>query len=327
MKNLLYETPDRVDELPSRANIPLGGSKWGRRKGYRYPYQKVHRFLTSRVGHNWDKVFSEYVHLKWIHDEEKTREKIGQAVEVNTFMKDGKVWYYFHNSWFRCGFVQPQDTNSIPIEKYTGEMFYVHPKTKVLSYKKSTRNEERKQERSEQDKKLVILGDYHQLIKVKGFWYEVKGKPVVPTFDIVVIDGLHYKKVKTLPETNQTATSVHPPFPQTFFGRKVVMAAPKYKKTDDGYYLIPHSEPYYYRSHNQPIGKRDAMMDLTDRRDGYPYYAGGKDYRSVKITLYRQLNSKDLKKFGVKNDPIILTKPACPVCGGVDCYQHNKKLV
>lgn len=322
MKNLLYENPDKVDELPSRANIPLGGSKWGRYKGYRYPYQKVHRFLLSRVGQNWDKVFSEYVHLKWIHDEEKTREKIGHAVESKTFMKNNEIWYYTNNSWFTCGMVY---SNEHRITDYPNEMFYVHPTTKILCYKKSTRNESKKKELEERDSKLVILGDYHQLIKVKGFWYEVKGKPVTPTSDIVVIDGLHYKKVKTLPETKQTATSVRPPFPQTFFGRKVVEETPKYKKTDDGYYLIPHTEPYYYRSHSQPIGKRDAMMDLTDRRDGYPYYTGGKDYRSVKITLYRQLNSKDLKKFGLKNDPIVLIKPACSVCGGVDCYQHNKK--
>ncbi len=313
MKNLLQHTDsfEKLEDLPSRERVALGGGHWGRYKGRDYPHNKVHRFLESRVGVKWDDVFSEFVHLTWIKDEDKTREKIGWDVVFDTMLIDGKV-HYLDESW---GCPRP-----IGEHRWKSGTFYVHPVTKCLGYAKPQKKEPEKKPET-----LRILGDYHQLIKVNGIWHEVKGIPVES--DIVIVDGLHYRKVKTLPESKQMTPAAYPPFPQKFFGRKVMTEPQKYKKTADGYYLIPEPVGYYSRfsSRDEKIGPREAMI-LTNSGTYWERYSSRQKLQSsVKITMNRQLSSKELKKYGLKND-FKATGIPCKVCGNVNCCQeHNNR--
>ncbi len=315
MKNLLQHTDslEKLEDLPSRERVALGGGHWGRYKGRDYPHNKVHRFLESRVGVKWDSVFSEFVHLTWIKDEDKTREKIGWDVVFDTMMIDGKVYHLEKGS----GIPKP-----ISGYRWGSGTFYVHPVTKCLAFAKPEKKEPEKKPET-----LRILGNYHQLIKIKGFWHEVKGKPVKAESDVVVIDGLHYTKSKTLPCSVSQDISVEQAIAENkrFFGRKVIPSLPaKYKKTDDGYYLIPKTTSYYDRHDVSDIGPRDLMIQQPDDHTYWGRYTTRrKRENSVKIILYRQLNSKELKKHGLKNDVKPLDGTPCKVCGSVNCFQDH----
>jgi hypothetical protein len=314
MKNLLQHTDsfEKLEDLPSREKVKLIDG-WGRYKGRDYPHNKVRRFLESRVGVKWDDVFSEFVHLTWIKDEDKTREKLGWDVIFDTVMKDGEI-LYLDEGW---GHLRP-----VSQHRWKQGTFYVHPVTKCLAYAKP-----KKKEPEKKPDIFHILGNYHQLIKIKGFWHEVKGKPVKVESDTVVIDGLHYQKVKKLPETNEMASGVYPPFPQKFFGRNVLTNQPKFKKTEDGYYLIPKPTSYYDRFSDTDIGPRDLMIQPPDDNSSWGRYTTRrKRENSVKIIVYRQLNSKELKKYGVKNDVQPIASRPCKVCGNLNCTQvHNNR--
>jgi len=316
MKNLLQHTDsfEKLEELPNRERVALPGGAWGRYKGRDYPYNKVRRLLESRIGVKWDDVFSEYVHLSWIKDEDKTREKIGWEVVFDTVMKDGKVCY-LDEGW---GCLRP-----VSEHRWKQGTFYVHPVTKCLGYAKPE-----KKDREKKPETYRILGNYHQLIKINGFWHEVKGKAVESESDLVVVDGLHYRKVKTLPASRQMEPAVYPPFPQKFFGRNVITKVTKYKKTDDGYYLIPEPVGYYNKrsAQDEKIGPRDLMIFNHDGTYWGRYNVRRKLENSVKITLERQLSSKELKKYGLKNDIKPIRGIHCKVCGNENCTQeHNNR--
>ncbi len=297
MKNLLQhiDSFDKLEDLPSRSNIPLGGGHWGRRKGRHYPWKKVWRFLESRVGYNWDDVFSEFVHLEWIKDEDKTKENIGRVVELNTFLKDGKVWYM--DDGYQAG--------EKPIENCGGYggggVFYIHPTTKVLCFYKKTNKENYKiRQKREEAKYFRVLGNYHQLVKIDGIWFEVKGEPVES--DIVVVDGLHYKKLSKIPQ----------PIKHYMFNGSIIYSPPPKYKIINGMILTP------------TIGPKDLMIK-TEKPTSTNYWER-QNYDSIKITLCRQLNHKDLKKYGVNNDVKPILGKICPVCGNTNCIQsHNNR--
>jgi len=296
LANLIDDSIDYIDNLPNRDKVRPPKDGRDHYRGCDYPWKKVNRFLTSRVGRLWDRVFSEYVHLDWVPRQYKTKEQIGFSVILNTFIKEGKVWY------FDRGF----GGNERPIENcgdgwYShSDIFYIHPTTKILCYYKPKKVDRQKLQEEEEAKNFRVLGDYHQLLKFDGIWYEVKGEPNASEY--IEIEGLHYRIVSSVPNDG--------PY-------KIV----------DGKILIPAAVGnyrYYYGgrySGENKIGPRDRMIS----RGEDAYYWKRSNYNSVRITLYRQLNHKDLKKYGVKNDVKVVGK-RCSTCGSSDCtLKHDNK--
>jgi hypothetical protein len=244
MKNLIYESPEIAEDLPNRAKVrPCG--VW-REYGKDYPWKKVYRFLVSRVGKPWDRVFSEYVHLDWIPRQYRIQGQIAYSVIFDTFMKDGKVWYY--DKHYANHERQIEDCGNGFWSH--SDIFYIHPETKYLCYYKPKKINYKKRQSEEEAKTLRILGDYHQLVKLNGIWYEVKGKPQPPNTYTNYING-----------------------------RAVVVT---------------------YKWGN-PIGPKDRMIEDNTIKSMF-YYPRNINYGSVKIILRRQLNHKELKKYGVKNN-------------------------
>ncbi len=291
MKNLLQRNKDidQLDELPNRSKMVLPPD--GRDFYYRskFPYRKVQRFLESRVGENWDNIFSEYVHLEWVPKEFKTFQSLCRwNVETNTFLKDGNVW---------C--IREGSGKEEPIDKQTlfKHSFYIHPTTKKLC-----RQEYKKQTEPKKEETFRILGNYHQFVKVDGMWYEIKGEPVKSK--IIEIDGLHYKPTDKIPEYNEEVPTV----------KRIVY------KILDGKIYVPTISPMNrsWRNNGQKIGPKDLLIE-----DKKIEYWRRKDYSSVKITLSRQLNHKDLKKYGLKNDVKPIFGKRCEVCGNLNCQQNH----
>jgi len=303
VKNLTVEKEEWLEELPSHSGMrkaALADRIFQRDRGLycSCPWKKIDRFLKSNVGKPWDEVYSKYCHLEWLDKVFKNREWGEKNVIMNTFMKDGKVWHI--------------DNGEYPVGgcRYgKRDTYYVHPKTKILCFIKHQPTNWAKNRAKEEAKTMKILNDYHQLLKVDGIWYEVKAVPREPKH--VVINGLHYRYIK------ESTIEQH--------DFKLGVGTKVNKPDDIGYVRIngrlavPCSGPRYRDC--KSIGHRDRM--ILDRKNiSLSWRWINRD--SITITLQRQLNRKDLKKYGLKNDVIVL-RDTCKKCGGEIgkiCFSH-----
>lgn len=224
-----------------------------------YPFSKVNRWLQSKVGQPFNNVISEYTQATWLPPVHRTYHRLTERVEVTTFMHDGEVWFRGMYSWSHTLRMKDQHT----------KMFYVHPSTNILQFHPGRRRVRWNERRAAEDMKtLRILGDYHQLIKINGYWYEVKGEPVS---DTITVNGLHYRKARTI---WPTPLNVQP--------------------------LIINQERYfpveYCRPYRKPVGPRDRMIKKDDGLER------SVDFSTVRIVLLRQLSHKELKQNDIRND-------------------------
>lgn len=161
------------DEIVNEEDLDLGPSKlsssrrrqlgWGA-KEFSDLINPLKRFLESKVGQSWNKIYSELsTHLDkrslsgqhiWTH--------VFQFVERNVYIKDGKPYYKIHPS--RYG---PHEVT---------KSLYVHPVTGILTapkdYNKSWKTL-RKRIKPEPPTKIK-LGKEESLEKIKGIWYYVR---------------------------------------------------------------------------------------------------------------------------------------------------------
>lgn len=243
------KTDEQLENLPKGERIKhrsRGGTK-------DFNWQHFYGFLESRVGLPVDRVIHEFVNCDWCPPRHRTFRQFCEGVEMNTFKKaDGRIWYFcgWSNGQERC---VDTDGNYFVHRK---QFFYLHPDTKILCVKKRQgKHDFQTRYRAERKAKLRILGDYHQLYKLNGTWYEVKAEPLPD-------DSLVWNKERKAPhdillESNSTS-----------------------------YWWSPY------------------------RDKSHPY---------VKITLKRQLGSKELKHHGLKNDLPDEGVPRCEKCGGHRC--------
>jgi len=313
MKNLLTLRPETLEELPSRDlrnalrcprnrhSKPSRQFRWGSK----YPSNKVQRFLRSNVGNLWNDVFSKYCHLDWIPADLRNLEHIKWHVIIDTFLKDGKVVY-----------IPKYRFAEEPIENAAGrtEAFYVDPRTKRLSVVSfgEKKAKEKKAQESSKNKTMQIIGPYHQFLKLKGLWHEVRAEPTRPDHGLICIDRLHYKEANVKPVK------------RWFKGALMKDIAPadgvKYK-IHNGKLYIPAQAPITHWK--RPLGPSDRIIPESDEQPRWMRYNDIDSY-SFKVTLQRQLSSKELKQHGLKNDPLLPTK-YCKKCGGIvgkDCRFH-----
>lgn len=173
---------EKLEELPSREPThrhrkPKKGcacSYCQEKRGDNYPWDRVVRWLKSRIGNKWDDIISEFVHADWVPAEHRSYRKLCEHVEDHTFMRNGAVW--FHAAY--------HPDNAAEVDKEYGEVIYVDPRTGDLCYKKKTPRTRWTIHREEEERKTMrVLGDYHQLLKLNGIWYEVRGAPGGISFD------------------------------------------------------------------------------------------------------------------------------------------------
>ena len=218
MKNLV-PISDKLDELPNHESF-RPKSEWVGENRKPFNYNRLVRFLNSRMGQHWNNVFSEFVHFDWIPVQYRTLEQISYYVEINTFIdKDGDIAV-------KRNYIFGDGVKKISELTYRRPTLYVHPETGVLCEEKN-----RKDKRDASPPDFIVLGDYHQLIKLDGIWYEVKGEKI----DI------------------------------------------------------------QNRYCNKRVGPRDKMIYPRDIKQQLIF-------TDVKILYKKQLNSKELKKYGLKND-------------------------
>lgn len=229
--NLVIKSEDELDDMASFERFPDLSRDDGRGHyfGCDFPYSRLKRWLRSKVGQNIDMVISDFCHAEWIPKAQRTVAKFKEMVETSTFEKGGKIYY---NSRYNT---EPQLVDGHT--HFRGYLFYVNPRSRALEYFKRTPEDYKAIHQQELDKRVRILGNYHQLYKQDGIWYEVKGE-----------------------------------------------------KTDTEFGRFPYSYNYRRKPTDILLENPSAWSQQSNK---YPY---------IKIVLKRQLNGKELKKFGLKND-------------------------
>ena len=147
----------------------------------------LRRFLRSKVGEEWNDVYSELCQRL------KTNTMAGQHVIghvwdfVERYVKiiDGKV-YYKHYQKYRT-----------LLEASYRDRFYIHPETGILcAFEKAPRKRKPKPKQSD----ILIVDDYHQYHKLNEIWYLItlEDFPPPPTDYVTdVLRGLIHRSIAT----------------------------------------------------------------------------------------------------------------------------------
>lgn len=311
MKNLAVVDIEKLEEVPSRSRMREGSESRRHYRNYNIPYNRIHRFLESRVGKSWNAVFSEFKTLEWIPAEHRTEKVLTWNVERNTILKDGVVQYLDE------GYGDYRPINDGYYYSYKWNRFYVHPKTKILCRRENRKKGPTYKERqkAKHDEHVKILGDYHQLVKIDGIWHEVKGQPIQTGF--VKQNGLTYKLIYNYdsPITVESA--------QFENATKQVCPKPNWNRTSSGIVFI-NGQPAIPQRKGEYIEQRLSPRECLIQGVLNESFYGKRNYSSVKITLFRQISKKELKRYGLSNDvkPAIETK-ACKICGSFGRCWHS----
>lgn len=175
--NLSVKSEESLDNLSAREKFTDHSRERWRDE---FPYKRMRRWIQSCVGRHIDDVIHEFVNSTWIPRHHRRASTLRRYIEFDTFLKNGEVYYYIeygmmgkHNNY----------SNFMSVKVGHRKTIYVDPTTKIVSVcvhpsKKNTWQLSRKQHF---DSKCRILGDYHQLCKIDGIWYEIKGE-IVPSY-------------------------------------------------------------------------------------------------------------------------------------------------
>ena len=136
-------------------------------------YGIVSRWLDSQVGKNVDTVYSDWHRADWVPVKFKTIAQFGYWVELNTFVQNEIIYHFIG---YNC--VDPTK-NFEPVTEAAWRnrtFYYVDPTTKLIQRVLHKRPEWKNRHKKTQNSNLVVLGNYHQLNKINGIWYESKAE-------------------------------------------------------------------------------------------------------------------------------------------------------
>jgi len=174
--NLITKDTDNLEELPGREKF-TDHSRDREHDGF--PYKRIRRWIDSCVGRNIDDVIHDFVHLNWVPLQERRASTLRRYIEFDTFLKNNEVYYYTE-----YGMMHQYNNynNYVSVKSGCGKTIYVDPVTKMVSvYMGPSAKSKWIELRNKQfEARCRILGDYHQLCKIDGIWYEVKGEVLPP---------------------------------------------------------------------------------------------------------------------------------------------------
>ena len=141
------------------------------RKGLNENLSPLRRFLESRIGKHWPKIYAEICeNLRPSSTvQQHVRDHLADFVATWTFIKDGEIWVH--------------DRRPCRLDE-TRSRFFVHPVSGCLMRNKkwqsyfSKRREQQAQEAAKIPERRRDIRENLQLHKLKGCWYEVTLAPI-----------------------------------------------------------------------------------------------------------------------------------------------------
>lgn len=150
------------DDLPSYEGKRLVRERY--KHSDDFPYRHAKRWVETKVGEDFDKVFSEWTKLPWLPFRFRSLYYLKRFVETEIVLgENDEVFRFSYGYLFRIG-----------------NQIYLDPKTNKIVFAKPLKKRSWKKEYEEKlAKRCIFLGDYHQLCKIDGIWYEISLHPFV----------------------------------------------------------------------------------------------------------------------------------------------------
>lgn len=154
-----------LDDLPSYESKKfIRNTQQDYRWNADVPRSHVERWLKSKVGEDFDTVFSLWTKLPWLPPRLRNLDYFKWFVKTEiVFGENNEIFHYSYAYLFRV-----QNT------------LYLDPKTNKILFAKPLKKRNWKKEQAEKlAKRCIFLSDYHQLCKIDGIWYEISLHPHV----------------------------------------------------------------------------------------------------------------------------------------------------
>ena len=162
------------DQLPAKHGMRRGYD-WSDRKELNENLKPLQRFLVSRVGHKWDKVYAE---IRARIDpanavQQHIMTHLYDFVDKARVTPDGQV--EFISQW-----------GTIRRSRYSWrEEFYIDPQDGLLKRKITEKDrkrwaQQRKQEQAEEKARRIVLDTMTEFRRIDGIWYRVEYAPLSP---------------------------------------------------------------------------------------------------------------------------------------------------
>jgi hypothetical protein len=150
------------DDLPSYEGKRLVRERYKRSDDF--PYRHAKRWIETKVGEDFDKVFSEWTKLPWLPARFRNLDSLKRHIETEiVFGENDEVFCFSYGNLFRIG-----------------NALYLDPKTnKILFAKPLKKRNWKKENEAKLARRCIFLSDYHQLCKIDGIWYEIHLNPSV----------------------------------------------------------------------------------------------------------------------------------------------------
>lgn len=168
---------EKLEDLPKQERLLPPDDGWDRYHGQNFPNRRLTKWLRANVGNHIDDVFSKFVNLDWIDREYRNLNKFKKYVEIDTFVQDGEICFYDDHLMYRG-----RGRGYEVLKDRVGDILYINPKSRHLQrHIKRARFNAVNQHNLELAKRVRILWDYQQIVKIDGIWFFIKGAPLPKT--------------------------------------------------------------------------------------------------------------------------------------------------
>lgn len=187
MEHISDKLIEKLDDSPSRQRQRHFKPDWRDSHRHDVYYKRSENWVRSKIGQHFDKVFSAWCDLKWVPIDKRNMKGIEMVLE-KTVMVGGILCA--QNFW---GGLE---------ENWAG--IYVHPKTKIISYKKRKSGIGWQERQKRETAKICrILDDYHQIFKLEGIWYDVVVAPTFERRNHKFVDGIFVAQPPTIVQSRK----------------------------------------------------------------------------------------------------------------------------
>jgi hypothetical protein len=159
--NLITVPEEKLESLPKVERLETNY-----RSRNKAPWNRMHRWIESKIGQKSNDVFSQFKDLVWIPQEFRNLDFYKKFVETNTFYENGEVFYYDDS---RNGADNAQPVHKLADRHFRfGVPLYVNPSTNVITLAKKKPKPYKPYAPTSYQ-----LSNSVELKKLDGIWYEI----------------------------------------------------------------------------------------------------------------------------------------------------------
>jgi len=284
------------EELPAKESMSANRKHGWEAKELNENLNPLRRFLQKQVGRPWDKVFAELSEQIDMNSTVKRHiwQHVFDTIEQHTFIgSDGNVWVH--------GKYGMGDT---PLTYSRYQNLYIHPVDGLLKKIKKPKGWKPYKYRPDDRKDVRKDGENNlQFHKMNGIWYVIQlasYKGPLNTYETIPAENCNAGCAWTSRSYERVTPTAEGKIRDVVIKRRLADLYDDKNKRDVSFSRViktsDHSGPRGWRSHTfknngiEYISYEDTLTGLYGRKGVY-------------ATSFKQANSNELRKVGLKNDP------------------------